>query len=185
MTLSAPRTMALLVCLALMLPVAASAASGSVAPPEAGTGEVEAAASVRTAVDPGCRSVNVIEFSDRTVIPLLRRYAVRHTGRIRCEVRTKIRCRATLFQGREQLSVIASRGRKRCEMASSYGQSASYRPGTRFRESYRYKLTLLRERQRWSGPSNFCPKISNKRRTLTCRDSHSTTAPHRHVDRHS
>lgn len=167
---------------ATSLPAAAS--SGSVSAPAAGAGEVQTA-SVGAAANPGCRSTNVIEFRDRTVIPIARRYAVRHTGRIRCDVPTTIRCRASLFQAGDRISEIRAKSRNRCEIASSFGESDSYRPGTWFRQSYRYKLTLRRDRQHWAGTSGFCPKLSDNRRTLTCHDSHATSAPRRHVARHS
>jgi hypothetical protein len=176
----------MLLCVSLVgltLSAAAAASSGSLSPPAPG-GKVETAAGSATAT-PGCGSTNVIEFRDRTVIPIVRRYAVRHTSRIRCEVPTTIRCHATLLQGDERISEIGSKSRNRCEIASSFGASDSYRPGTWFRQSYRYKLTLRRERQHWAGTSGFCPKLSDNRRTLTCHDSHATSAPRRHVDTHS
>ena len=178
------RTLLCLSLAALALPAPAAAGSGPLSPPASGGGEVRSTA-VTTAARPGCRSTNVIEFRDRTVIPLVRRYAVRHTGRIRCEVPTTIRCHATLFQGDRRISEIGSKGRNRCEIASSFGESDSYRSGTWFRQNYRYKLTLRRKRQHWAGTSGFCPKLSDNRRTLTCHDSHATSAPRRHVDKHS
>ncbi len=177
--------MLLYLCLslaALALPAGAAAGSGSLSQPAPGGVQ---ATGVSATARPGCSSTNVIEFRDRTVIPIARRYAVRHTGRIRCDVPTTIRCNARLFQGDERISEIGSKSRDRCEIASSFGASDSYPPGTWFRQRYRYKLTLRRERQRWAGTSRFCPKLSDNRRTLTCHDSHATRAPRRHVDSHS
>lgn len=177
------RTLLCLFLAILALP-AAAASAGALSPPAPAGGGV-AAAAVSATAGPGCSSTNVIEFRDRTVIPIARRYAVRHTGRIRCDVPMTIRCHATLFQGEERISKIGSRSRDRCEIASSFGESDSYPPGTWFRQRYRYKLTLRRERQHWAGTSRFCPKLSDNRRTLTCHDSHATSAPRRHVDSHS
>jgi hypothetical protein len=177
------RTLLCLFLAILALP-AAAASAGALSPPAPAGGGV-AAAAVSATAGPGCSSTNVIEFRDRTVIPIARRYAVRHTGRIRCDVPMTIRCHATLFQGEERISEIGSRSRDRCEIASSFGASDSYPPGTWFRQRYRYKLTLRRERQHWAGTSRFCAKLSDNRRTLTCHDSHVTSAPRRHVDSHS
>ena len=165
---------------ALAIPASAAADTGRVAPP-GGSGDSFSAAA-EAAADPGCRSSNVIEFEQRTTLPEPR-YAVRHAGRVRCEVPIRSRCHATLFREGVKVSEIGNRGRNRCRMASDF--FGKHPAGTGFRENYSYRLTLRRERQRWAGTSQFCPKRTNHRRTLVCRDSHATVAPRREVDKHT
>jgi hypothetical protein len=161
------------------LAVPASAAADTVPVTPLGGSDGSFAAAAKAAADPGCRSSNVIEFRDPTLPPP---YAVRHAGRIRCEVPIRSRCHATLFQGDRKVSEIGDRGRNRCRMASSY--FGAYKAGAPFRENYSYRLTLRRDGQRWAGTSNFCPKRRNNRRTLICRDSHATVAPQRDAEKH-
>ena len=166
---------------ALAVPASASGATVPVAPP-AGSGDSFAAAA-KAAADPGCRSYDVIEFQARTTPLGQERFAVRHGGSIRCEVPIRSRCRATLFQGERKVSEIGGRGRNRCRMGSDY--FGAFQAGAPFRETYSFRLTLRREGQRWAGTSQFCPKRRNNRRTLICRDSHTTVAPQRDPDKHS
>ncbi len=163
---------------ALAVP-ATAAGTAPVAPP--GDSGGYSATAFKAAADPGCRSFNVIEFRRRSTV--LERYGVRHAGRVRCEVPIRSRCRATLFREGVKVSEIGDRGRNRCTMGSNFfGEHA---PGIGFRENYSYRLTLRRDGQRWAGTSKFCPKRKNNRRTLICRDSHTTVAPEREPDKHT
>ncbi len=163
----------------LAVPASAAADTVPVAPP-GGSGDSFTAAA-KAAADPGCRSTNVIEFQRNSTV--LERYAVRHAGRIRCEVPIRSRCHATLFRGDAKVSEIGDRGRNRCTMGSRF--FGSHPPTVGFRENYSYRLTLRRDDQRWAGTSRFCPKRKNNRRTLICRDSHATVTPERDADKHS
>jgi hypothetical protein len=167
-----------ILCLALgSLAVPASVGAGTVpvAPPEPGSVDGFSPAA-RAAVSSGCVSRNTIEFRG----PAL--YEVRHYGRIRCEIPTRIRCSATLFDANRQISEIGSRGRDRCFMASSF--RGGYPAGASFVERFRYRITLRREGQTWSRTTAYCPERTNHRRTLICRDSHRTKAPNRHTVTH-
>jgi hypothetical protein len=174
------RARLMLLCLglaALALPTTAFAVS----PPgsdDGYTGAVRAAS-----VDPGCRSRNTIDFRAVTSTFAPTRYRVRHHGVIRCELPMTIRCSATLQQGTTVISRISATGGRRCTMGSPFG-ARKYPAGTRFTENYRYELKLTRQRHRWSATSNYCPRRSENRRILICRDSHSTRAPTVSVDRH-
>jgi len=164
---------------ALAVPASAAAGTVPVAPP-GGSGDSFTTAA-KAAADPGCRSFDVIEFQRVSTVP--RKDAVRHAGRVRCQVPIRSRCHATLFQGERRVSEIGGRGRNRCRMGSDY--FGAFQAGAPFRENYSFRLTLRREGQRWAGTSQFCPKRRNNRRTLICRDSHTTVAPQRDPDKHS
>lgn len=161
---------------ALALPTAAGAAPVEVAPPGAeAKGGFSSAA--RAATNPGCRAKNVIAFRDQVSVK------VRHTGLIRCSnVRVRITCAANLSHEGERISSLKARGSDRCRIGTPFARSDRYPAGDSFTQSYRYQLTLKNRRQKWSGTTAKCPKRSNKRRTLTCRGSHSTVAPNRSVD---
>lgn len=163
----------------IVLAVPAGAAAAPVAPPGDDDGSYTTGA--RAAADPGCRSFNVIDFEPRTTTVGLR-YAVRHAGRLRCEVPIRSRCHATLFKNGVQVSEIGDRGGRRCRMNSGFFGRAPAE--TVFRQNYSYRLTLRGDR-RWAATNDFCPKRRNHRRTLICHDSFSTVAPNRKVDRHS
>ena len=165
---------------ALAVPASAAAGTVPVAPP--GDSGGYSATAFKAAADPGCRSSNVIEFEPRSTLPP-RTHAVRHAGRVRCEVPIRSRCHATLFREGVKVSEIGDRGRNRCTMGSNF--FGKYPAGIEFRQNYSYRLTLRRDGQRWAGTSKFCPKRRNNRRTLICRDSHTTTAPERAVEKHS
>ncbi len=161
----------------LTVPAVATGRTIDVAPPDSATTGAPSAAS-RTAADPGCRAKNVIAFRGEA------NFRVRHTGLLRCSnVNVRIRCSARLFHEDEQISQIASRDRNRCRIGTPFSDSDQYPAGEEFTQNYRYKLTLLNRRQEWSGTTRKCPKRSNERRTLTCRSSHTTTAPDRSVDK--
>ncbi len=164
---------------ALAVPASAVADTVPVAPLGGSDGSFAAAA---TTLDDGCRTFNVIKFDQRTSLPEPG-YAVRHVGRVRCEVPIRSRCHATLFRGDVKVSEIGDRGRNRCRMGSNF--FGAYDAGVDFRENYKFRLTLRRDGQRWAGTSQFCPKRKNHRRTLICRDSHATEAPQPDVDKHS
>lgn len=171
------RSAILCLCLGgLVLPASATAGTVPVAPPGSG-GDGAFSAAARSAANSGCSSMNVIAFRGT---PNSR---VRHGGRIRCEnVRVKIRCNANLLRGADRISSLRSQGHKRCQVGMPF--SAKRWPGgTPFTQNYRYKLTLKNRRLRWKGTTEDCPRRSNKRRTLTCRGSHTTTAPTKSVDR--
>ncbi len=168
-------------------PGMASAAPVPVAPPglePSGDVSVAAARNVR---DPGCVSRNDIAFlrdAPSTGFP------VRHFGRIKCEVRTRISCLGRLVHygdGTQPGQVIArdeGTGRNRCRYGSGFASSARYPFTDLFGEFFRYTLTLRNERQRWAGTSDFCPKRKARRRVLVCRDAFSTRAPRDAFVRH-
>lgn len=175
----APLRRSLLPLCIVALAVPASAAAAPVAPPDAAGGSY--AATARAAADPGCRSSNVIAFDRVQTVPA--RWAVRHAGRIRCEVPIRSRCAATLYKRDVKISEIANTGRNRCRVGTDF--FGSHPGGIAFTQRYSYRLTLRDRDQRWAGTSAFCPERRNERRTLICRDSHTTTSPQPSVDEHS
>lgn len=130
-----------------------------------------------------CFSRNVIDFAGTLL------YRVRHHGLLRCEGMPlqRVSCYSRLFEVRggsmRAISTLESHGRSRCSVASQFDDSALYLAGERFREVLRYRLTLRRG-FRYLGPDEFCSELSANRRTLTCRDSHGTSAPNRHQVEH-
>jgi hypothetical protein len=131
----------------------------------------------RAAADPGCEANNVIAFRGAAT------YRVRHSGDIRCSnVRVRIRCAASLLHEGEQISQLNGRGRDRCQIGSTFAESEQYPAGDEFVQNYRYKLTLLNKRQKWSGTTRKCPRRKNERRTLVCHASQTATAPNRSSD---
>lgn len=171
------RSVLLCLCLgALTIPASAAAGTVPVAPP-GGDDDASLSTAARTAASSGCNSRNVIAFKGE---PDAR---VRHAGRIRCRTfRVRIRCVANLLQGTERINSVRSQGRNRCRVAMPLSEER-YADGTRFTQNYRYKLTLVNKRLRWTGTTPDCPRRSKNKRTLTCRGSHTTRAPDRSVDR--
>lgn len=167
------RIVALAALIALALPGAASAAVERIAPPGAAASE---GAFRSAAQDDGCRSANAIQFRD-TAFGL--QHKVLHKGKIRCGLRTQIRCRATLVHlpSMEAISRLEETGRNRCSMGSGFGASDRYSSGEGFEQSYSYRIKLRKKSQRWAGTSDYCPKRKNKRRVLVCKDDFATVAP--------
>ncbi len=167
-----------LVCASLAVLALPTAASGAVevAPPGADAKGTVSPAS-RAAADPGCEANNVIAFRGSTT------YRVRHSGDIRCSnIRVRIRCSASLLHEGQQISQLSDRRRDRCQIGSTFAESEQYPAGDEFTQNYRYKLTLLNKRQKWSGTTRKCPRRKNERRTLICSASLSATAPNRSSD---
>lgn len=161
-------------CLAIVVLPAGAAAATEVTPPASGGEDAVSAA----ASDSGCNAENVIEFKGD--VPL---YRVRHTGLIRCTRNVRIRCVADLFHGDEPISHLQDRGDDRCRIGSAFSASRRYPAGDQFTQDYSYKLTLQNRRKVWAGTNRWCPRLSNERRTLTCRGSHTTKAPRGSVER--
>jgi hypothetical protein len=176
----APLRRSLLPLCILALAVPAGAAAAPVAPPGDAGGSY--AATARAAADAGCRSSNLIEFDQVQTLPTPR-WAVRHAGRIRCEVPIRSVCWAALYKRDVKISEISNTGRNRCRVGTDF--FGSHPGGIAFTQRYSYRLTLRDRDQRWAGTSAFCPERRNERRTLICRDSHTTTSPQRSVDVHS
>ena len=162
--------------LAATLALAAPASAAEVTPPSTAAGAFTTAA-----IDPGCKTYNRIAFQADEVLGT--RYRVRHAGQANCDLPMRIRCAADLYRGELLISSIGARSRNRCEMGSDFWKTP-YSAGTGFREKYRYRFTLLRERHTWAGTTDFCPRRTDQRKTLICFGSHRTDAPDPDVDRH-